>query len=1045
MIVIQDYLKCTKMKIKKVDIHAFRLFEYEDVDLSAKKDSRKPANFIAIYAPNGFGKTSFFDSMEFCMTGKIHRLDDKLSENASEDRTHSGKKSFIHNKNLPGEKVFVKMEFDDRPPIERTCNPNEEYQILQGVGENAFFTNAILSQDFFSEFISNKDAKSRFEIFTRRFKETEGLLDYRIWLKEKDKSYGLRINSLDKKIKEKTAQLNQEIEDIDWKAKLSDVLSSLNSVGISVNIKESFSEKYLKELMIQAKIWQEQASKKHEALISLITAYQKVESGTEELTSIYQLPSLVERKNAIQEDVNELLHRIADIKRYTELSKQLIRLQELEVESKEKNDRLEFLIVHYAQFCEIAKELTSKELYVEKQNAQIDEVLKNKDIIIKQLSLLQDELSNLAKKQIAVIEKLKHLHESYKEMSKLRISLDEESKKLAIAQSKKEDLDKEVLSLRSKLSKLHSLYETLCERKVNFTDNLFVKEMKGIVDVLNEIGKIDKEIKDVDNSVAEKKSYLGDIETLVANSRAILSKIEGGVCPLCGYDYHSQETLLKSISTNTIVEKSLQLDIQKRELLVSFSAELNSKKEKLFTDLIATVDEQMQKTEALLKELKINFDKTTKTIYELTIGIEKIQSHLKESYTELADIPEDKIHQVLEADKEMYANSILKKQGCIKLLEEELSKKELQLTEFKKNIEIVYKEISTIKSGDFYIGYVSKLENARLTDETFSQWKELLKEENIKQVKIKAEIQKSNQELAILKEKEVLVERIDILQKQYDERIALMQKIEKERIQILEYLEAECRLDDIHSQSSDQEVISIFEQALKLQKTLKAVQEKRQMTLGNYISVLHLIETFLGNKSIEAELNDLRKQEEKIKHLRVTIKEEIDGIQYYLEKFVKSYFELDLINRLYNAIDPHPDYKEIQFKCDFKLKNPRLKILLSSKEDGKESIVPNLYFSTAQMNILSFCIFLAKALFATDNEGKSMDCIFIDDPIQALDDINILSIIDLLRNVAFSMDKQIVLTTHDRNFFELLQKKVPNTLFNSRFITLPERGKIAYV
>lgn len=1033
------------MKINRVNIHAFRLFEDETVDFSAKKDSRKPANFITIYAPNGFGKTSFFDSMEFCMTGKIHRLDDKLSENASEDKSHSGKKSFIHNKDLPGEKVLVKMEFDDRKPIERTCNPNEEYQILQGVGENAFFTNAILSQDFFSEFISNKDAKSRFEIFTKRFKETEGLLDYRLWLKEKYRSYGLQINSLNKKIKEKTAQLSQEIEDIDLKEKLSDILSSLNSVGISVDIKEPFSEKNLKVLMIQAKIWQEQAFKQHEVLISLITAYQKLESGTEELTGIYQLPSLVERKNAIQEDVNKLLHHIADIKKYTELSEQLIRLQELDIESKEKSDRFEFLIANYAQFCEIAKELTSKKLYVEKQNAQIEEVLKNKNITAKQMSLLQGELSNLARKQIAVIEKLEHLHERYKEMSKLIISLDEESKKLAIAQSKKEDLDKEVLSLRSKLSKLHSLYETLCERKVNLTDSLFVKEMKGIVDVLNEIGNIDKEIIDVDNAIAEKKSYLGDIETLVANSRAILSKIEGGVCPLCGYDYHSQEVLLKNISTNTIVEKSLQLDIQKRELLDSSKVELNSKKEKLFTDLIAAVDEQLQKTEALLKDSNFNLDKATKSISELTIGVEKIQSHLKESYTELADIPEDKIRQVLEANKEMYANSIFEKQGCLKSLEEELSKNELQLTEIKNNIKIAYKEISTIKSGDFYIGYVSKLGNARLTDETFLQWKELVKEEDTKQVKIKAEIQINNQELAILKEKGVLVGRKDVLQKQYDERVAQMHKIEEERIQILGYLETECRLSDIHSQSSAQEVVSIFEQGLKQQKILKAEQEKRQTKLGNYISVLHLVETFLSNKHIEAELNDLRKQEDKIKHLKVNVKEEIDGIQYYLEKFVKSYFELDLINRLYNAIDPHPDYKEIQFKCDFKQKNPRLKILLSSKEDGKESIVPNLYFSTAQMNILSFCIFLAKALFATDNEGKSMDCIFIDDPIQALDDINILSIIDLLRNVAFSMDKQIVLTTHDRNFFELLQKKVPDKLFNSRFITLPERGKIAYV
>lgn len=1032
------------MKINKVNIHAFRLFGDEFVDFSAKKDSRKTANFVALYAPNGFGKTSFFDSMEFCMTGRIHRLDDNLSENASEDKTHSGKKSFIHNKDLPGEKVFVKMEFDDRKPINRTCNPDEEYQILQGVRENTFFMNSILSQDFFSEFISY-NAKNRFEIFTKRFKETEGLLDYWHWLKEKHRSYVLQISSLRRKIKEVTAQLNQEIENIDWKEKLSDVLSSLKSVGISADIKESFSEKFLKELMFQAEIWQEQASKRHEVLVSLITAYQKVESGTDGLSSIYQLPSLVERKNAIQEDVNDLLHRIADIKRYTKLSEQLIRLQELEVESKGKSKRLEFLIAHYLQFCEIVKELTSKELYVEKQNAQIEEVLKSKDITAKQLSLLQDELSNLTRKQIAVIEKLEHLHEAYKEMCKLRNSLDEESKILAIAQSKKEELDKEVLSLRSKLSKLHSLYESLCERKVNLTDGLFVKEIKGIVDVLQEIGNIDKKIKDVDIAIAEKKSYLGDIETLVANSRAILSKIEGGVCPLCGYDYHSQEVLLKSISTNTIVEKSLQLDIQKRELLVSSKVELNSEKEKLFTALIATVDEHLQKTEALLKESNFNFDKITKSISELTIGIEKKHSRLKESYTELVDIPEDKIRQVLEANKEQYANSILEKQGCLKSLEEEFSKKELQLTEIKKNIEIAYKEITTIKSGDFYMGYVSKLENVRVTDETFTQWKETLKEENIKQENIKAEIQKNNQELAILKEKKVLVERIDVLQKQYDERIAQIHKIEKERIQILDFLEAECRLNDVHSQTSDQEIVSIFEQGLKQQKTLKAEQEKRQMVLGNYISVLHLIEKFLGNKRIEAELFSLRKQEEKIKHLKESFKEEIDGIQHYLEEFVESYFELDLINRLYNAIDPHPDYKEIQFKCDFKLKNPRLKVLLNSREDGKESIVPNLYFSTAQINILSFCIFLAKALFATDNEGKSMDCIFIDDPIQALDDINVLSIIDLLRNVAFSMDKQIVLTTHDRNFFELLQKKVPDTLFNSRFITLPERGKFAYV
>lgn len=1033
------------MKINKVNIHAFRLFGDESVDFSAKKDSRKTANFVALYAPNGFGKTSFFDSMEFCMTGKIHRLDDNLPENASEDKSHSGNKSFIHNKDLSGEHIKVEMDFDDRNPIVRTCNPDEEYKILQGDGENAFFTNAILSQDFFSEFISNKNAKSRFEIFTKRFKETEGLLDYRLWLKEMYTSCGRQITSLGRQIKDKTAQLNQEIVNLDLKAKLSEILVSLKSVGISVDIKDSFSEKYLKELMLQAEIWQKQSAKRHESLTSLINAYQKVESGTDELTSIYQLPALTERKNSIQKEIDELQHSLSLLKSYRELSELLCRFQEQEVESKEKNDRLNFLIDNYAHFCEIVCELANKQLYVERQNVLIEEALKNKEITAKQLSLLQEELSTLVRKRITVIEKLEHLHEKYEEMNKLRISLDDESKTLSIALSKKEDLDKELLSLRIQSDKLHSLYESLCERKVSLADGLFVKEMKNIVDVLHEIGDKDKEIADVDKTIVEKKSYLGDIEALVANSRVILSKIEGGVCPLCGYDYHSHEALLESISTNTIVEKSLQLDIQTKEQLVSSKEKLNAKKEQLFTDLITTVDEHLEKIETQIKETKSSHDKIVKRILEQTISIEKKQSLLKEAYTELAEMPEDKMRRVLEDSKKLYSDSILKNQNSLKSIEEEHSKKDLQLAVINKSLETAYKEISNIKSGDFYIEYVSKSENACVTEEVLSQWKDLLKEENAKQNKFKVQIQKSNQELNVLKERNVAIEQTEVLQKQHDEKTIQIHQIEKQRARILDYLETGCSLNETISQSCDQDVILIFEQSLKQQKSLKEEQEKRQTALDDYISVLYLIEKFLDNKRIEEELSNLKKKEEEKSLLRNACKKEIEGIELHLEKFVDSYFEIDLINRLYNAIDPHPDYKEIQFKCDFKQKNPRLKVLVNSREDGKESIVPNLYFSTAQINILSFCIFLAKALFATDDEGKSMDCIFIDDPIQALDDINILSIIDLLRNVAFSMDKQIVLTTHDRNFFELLQKKVPDTLFNSRFITLPERGKFAYV
>lgn len=87
-------------------------------------------------------------------------------------------------------------------------------------------------------------------------------------------------------------------------------------------------------------------------------------------------------------------------------------------------------------------------------------------------------------------------------------------------------------------------------------------------------------------------------------------------------------------------------------------------------------------------------------------------------------------------------------------------------------------------------------------------------------------------------------------------------------------------------------------------------------------------------------------------------------------------------------------------------------------------------------------IFLAKALHAKDDDGQSVDCIFIDDPIQAMDSINILSTIDLLRSLVANYNKQIILSTHDENFHRLLEKKIPPGYFDSKFIELETFGKV---
>lgn len=59
-----------------------------------------------------------------------------------------------------------------------------------------------------------------------------------------------------------------------------------------------------------------------------------------------------------------------------------------------------------------------------------------------------------------------------------------------------------------------------------------------------------------------------------------------------------------------------------------------------------------------------------------------------------------------------------------------------------------------------------------------------------------------------------------------------------------------------------------------------------------------------------------------------------------------------------------------------------------------------------------------------------------------MDSINILSTIDLIRSIVVNLNKQIVLSTHDENFHSLLKRKMPPSLFNSKYIELETFGKV---
>jgi len=84
---------------------------------------------------------------------------------------------------------------------------------------------------------------------------------------------------------------------------------------------------------------------------------------------------------------------------------------------------------------------------------------------------------------------------------------------------------------------------------------------------------------------------------------------------------------------------------------------------------------------------------------------------------------------------------------------------------------------------------------------------------------------------------------------------------------------------------------------------------------------------------------------------------------------------------------------------------------------------------------------LAVAVFLSFNLGMPklpIETAMLDDPLQSLDDINLLGLIDLLRRT--KDERQLIVSTHDPRFGHLLQRKLRPINERQRTITIEFTG-----
>jgi len=130
-----------------------------------------------------------------------------------------------------------------------------------------------------------------------------------------------------------------------------------------------------------------------------------------------------------------------------------------------------------------------------------------------------------------------------------------------------------------------------------------------------------------------------------------------------------------------------------------------------------------------------------------------------------------------------------------------------------------------------------------------------------------------------------------------------------------------------------------------------------------------------------------------------------------------------LLNKIYWRINPHPSFSEVAFNSSLYYGKGQMTIQVADVLH-QESIVrdPEVIFSSSQLNALAVSIFLS---FNIGTDFAKLPLTILDDPLQSLDELNLLGLVDVLRRL--KLNRQLIVTTHESRLKLLLSNKLRPT------------------
>jgi len=715
-----------------------------------------------------------------------------------------------------------------------------------------------------------------------------------------------------------------------------------------------------------------------------------------------------------------LQNKLNDYKKLQQAIKSIEFLnQELEKNKNEKA-RLENLQKIYPQYQKLSDsiDLKNKE-FVEKSNSKKE---------LEELLAVDEGKLNQVNEQINLVEQNKKIIEKFIE------SVPNVYKKI-------DDLKNIIQDLK----KLKEAKTQINSQKNNIQNNIFIdiRENEKFKDDIVQIdGLIEKnvELQQDIQSIKEQQeayqNYNSQLKELISLGINLIDEKQSNACPLCSVQQDSFEILKERILNNSFLS-NIEQNLLAKEKQISLEQTQNNKQiQEIKKSFLNALDEILQN---IVQSLKfIDFEDQHLSDNNLEQKIDKYEEEHRILLATIEHKPQEELLALKSSEQKKLDNKFNEYHKNKIDLEAKILKNKTEISLISVAIETIDNDINNLKQKEDYKLFDNWLLSFEKPIDDISQQLEnsiVLSEKSINE---------ANQSLSLANTlKDDTIKKYEIIDLGALDENVKNQKEDMQQLQAsISPIEFQYK-NDFKKEIKDIETVKV-----NIQSKIKELEQSLDI-FQNQITIIKTLETnttkvleFIQQQNKLDELEVLKQELIAKQRVSTKLSEEKKKLEKKIENDVQSFFHEELINQIYSKIDPHPEFKKVQFQCSFEGGVGKLNVFVIYDKNNKH-ISPSLYYSTAQLNVLSLSIFLAKALNAKDDNGNDVNCIFIDDPIQSMDSINILATIDLLRSLVANYDKQIILSTHDENFHRLLEKKIPREYFDSKFIELETFGKVA--